>query len=154
MNDLKLIAMDAEDLGVISAHLQDAVLKVGDLAYLPKEHRLAAIANRFDWLSAGAAMSDGKPIDKSKLQRRRTAIRFERVLSAQVAGIKLDAKRDVLSLLAIQFEETDAPAGRITMHFSGGGAIRMLVECIEVELRDLGGAWRAKSMPTHPDDQA
>ena len=52
MADLKLIALDADDLAVISAHLQDAVLQVGDIAYLPKDKRFAAIANRFDWVDA------------------------------------------------------------------------------------------------------
>ena len=52
MPDLKLIALDADDLAVISAHLQDAVMKVGDLAFLPREKRFAAVANRFDWMDA------------------------------------------------------------------------------------------------------
>ncbi len=49
MPELKLIALDADDLKVISAHLQDAVLRVGDIAYLPRERRFAALGNRFDW---------------------------------------------------------------------------------------------------------
>ena len=52
MPELKLIVLDADDLAVISAHLQDAVLKVGDLAYLPAERRFAALGNRFDWADA------------------------------------------------------------------------------------------------------
>lgn len=148
MDELKLIAFDAEDLAVISANLQDAVLTVGDLAYLPTEQRLVAIANRFDWMMAGAGEKTGK---QSPRQRRRCAIRFERVLSAQVTGIDLEAKREVLSLLAVEFKKGDAPAGVITLHFSGGGAIRLAVECVEAELRDLGATWRTKSIPSHPD---
>jgi len=83
MADLKLIALDADDLAVISAHLQDAVLQVGDIAYLPKDKRFAAITNRFDWFNA---LQDGKS-EKAEFARRRTALRFERVLSAQVQGI-------------------------------------------------------------------
>ena len=151
MDDLKLIAFDGEDLTVISANLQDAVLKVGDLAYLPHENRLVAIANRFDWMTAGTGGAGGKARSKASCRRRRCAMRFERVLSAQVSGISLNAKRDVLSLLAIEFEERDAPAGIVTLHFSGGGAIRLAVECVEAELRDLGGAWSTNSIPTHPE---
>ncbi|MEL6375211.1 MAG: DUF2948 family protein [Pseudomonadota bacterium] len=158
-DDLRLIALDSEDLAVVSAHLQDAVLKIGDMAYLPREKRFAAIANRFDWFGARSG-GDGPPRKASEgsFERRRSAIRFERVLGAQVSGVKLDAKRDVLSLLAVQFEASQEPEGHITLHFSGGGAIRLHVECIEAELRDLGGAWSAKSQPDHgvgePDNAA
>ena len=49
---LKLVALDPEDLAVLSAHLQDAIAKVGDIAYLPKEKRFAMVLNRFDWTGA------------------------------------------------------------------------------------------------------
>jgi hypothetical protein len=144
MSELKLIALDAEDLSVLSANLQDAVLRIGDVAYLPREKRFAAIANRFDWLRAG----DGK----STYARRRTAVRFERVLSAQVQGLDLADKSAVLALLAISFEATTAPEGHVTLHFADGAATRLHVECVEAELKDLGPVWQAKSKPHHPDD--
>lgn len=150
MADLKLIALDAEDLSVISAHLQDAVLKVGDLAYLPAEKRFAAIANRFDWADA---LKDGKDDPKS-FARRRTALRFERVLGARVSGIDLKNKSAVLLLLAIGFEAAEPPEGHVTLQFADGAAIRLGVECIEAELKDLGPAWQAKSRPQHPDDES
>lgn len=146
MADLKLLAFDADDLAVVSAHLQDAVLQVADMAYQPSERRFVAIANRFDWAAATGA--DG---DKPAMERRRTALRFERVLGAGLQGIDLKAKRQVLSLLAVQFEENDAPGGFVTLIFAGGGAIRLSVECIEAELRDLGAAWAARGQPAHPD---
>jgi hypothetical protein len=147
MVDLKLIALDAEDLSVISAHLQDAVLKVGDLVLLPRDKRFAAIANRFDWMDA---LEDGN--DGQAFARRRAALRFERVLAAQVSGIDLKNKSAVLSLLAIAFEPGEPPEGNITLQFADGSAIRLQVECIEVELKDLGPVWQAKSKPQHPDD--
>jgi hypothetical protein len=149
MPDLKLIALDADDLSVISAHLQDAVLTVGDIAWLPREHRFAAIGNRFDWV---AAIKDGKQ-DPQQYERRRAALRFERVLGAQVQGIDLGRKSAVLSLLAISFEPAAPPEGHITLHFADGGAIRLHVECIEGELTDLGAAWQADSRPQHPEPQ-
>lgn len=152
MPDLKLIALDAEDLAVLSAHLQDAIIRVGDIAYLPKEKRFVAIANRFDWAKA-AAISRGKA--DAGYERRRAGIRFERVNSAKVQGIDFKDKRAALALLAVTFEPTagpDAPEGNVTLTFSGGAAIRLNVECVEVELKDLGAAWSAKRPPEHPDD--
>jgi Protein of unknown function (DUF2948) len=148
MADLKLIALDADDLAVISAHLQDAVLKVAELAYLPKAKRFAAMANRFDWLEA---LEDGKG-GADGFARRRTALRFERVLGAKVSGIDLKNGSAVLSLLAIRFEPKEAPGGDIVLVFADGGAIRLQVEVIEASLKDLGPIWQAKSKPQHPDD--
>ena len=145
MTSLKLIALDSEDLAVISAHLQDAVMAVGDMAYLPRESRFAAIGNRFDWLTFAKTVPPGRP-DK---HRKRTALRFERVTGAKIQGIDLKKANEVLSLLAIQFDQTESPAGVVTLVFSGGAAIRLDVECIEAELRDLGGAWAAKTTPAH-----
>jgi hypothetical protein len=148
MPDLKLIALDAEDLSIISAHLQDAVLKVADMAFLPREKRFAAVANRFDWVEAiNNDTAEGK-----HYARRRAALRFERVLGAQVHGIDLKNKGAVVSLLAIAFEPGAPPEGSVTLRFADGGAIRLYVECIEAEMRDLGPVWEAKSKPQHPDD--
>ncbi|MBO0763125.1 MAG: DUF2948 family protein [Hyphomicrobiaceae bacterium] len=147
MPDLKLIALDAEDLAIISAHLQDAVLKVGDLAFLPREKRFAAIANRFDWLDA----LENETAREKRYARRRAALRFERVLAAQVQGLDLKNKGAVTELLAVRFEPGELPAGHVTLQFADGGAVRLSVECIEAELRDLGPAWEAKSRPRHPD---
>jgi hypothetical protein len=147
MADLKLIALDAEDLAVISAHLQDAVMQVGDVAYLPREKRFAVVANRFDWADA---MKDGS--GQAVYARRRAALRFERVLGAKVQGIDLKKKGAVLSLLAIGFEPESEPAGSVTLLFADGGAIRLQVECIEAAMTDLGPAWQATSKPQHPED--
>ena len=155
MPDLKLIALDADDLGVISAHLQDAVLRIADMAYLPNEKRFVAIANRFDWAKAHKA-SQARRGGKDDLERHRTGLRFERVNAAKVHGIDFNDKRAVLALLAITFDPAsssgETPEGNVTLTFSGGAAIRLNVECIEVELRDLGAAWTAKRSPKHPED--
>jgi hypothetical protein len=150
MAELKLIAFDADDLSVLSAHLQDAVLKVGDLAFLPREKRFAAIANRFDWLDA----LENEAGRGTRYARRRAALRFERVLGAQVHGLDLKNKGAITELLAVSFEPGEPPAGRVILQFADGGAVRLNVECIEAELRDLGPAWEAKSRPRHPEDPA
>lgn len=145
MSELKLIALDGEDLGVLSAHLQDAVLRVADLAYIKAERRFAMIVNRFDWTSSDKT-------DDDKFTRLRAALRFEKILSAQVTGLNLKDSSKVLSLMAITFEATEYPAGVIRLVFSGDAAIRLEVECIEAELRDLGAQWATKTKPNHPDD--
>lgn len=143
MADLKLIALDQEDLAVLSAHVQDAVVRVGDVTYLPGEKRFAMVINRFDW---------SKPSKAGGYIRARSGLRFEKVLSAQVAGIDLGDKAKVLSLLAVTFQLEDEPSGWVELVFSGKAAIRLRVECIESELRDLGAQWATKTKPTHPEE--
>lgn len=144
MPDLKLMALDAEDLGVLSAHLQDAVMRVSDMTYLKAEKRFAAVLNRFDWQTVAAR--SGR---KESYERRRTGLRFERVLGAQVTGIDLKDQTAVLSLLAISYTPKDDPEGFVELHFSGGAGIRLQVECIEAELADLGAAWSTQRKPRH-----
>ena len=145
---LKLMALDTEDLQIISAHLQDSVLRVGDLKYLATEKRFAIILNRFVW---DKAMTKRGQIAN---QRRRTALHFERVEKVQSLNIRQDAPDGVLNLLAIQFLPTHAPAGTIDLTFSGNGTVRLFVECIEAQFADLGSAWQAVSRPHHTfDDQ-
>src|SRR3954467_7347303 len=103
MDPLKLIALDHEDIAVVSTHLQDAVVKVSDIVWLPSEHRLVLGLNRFDWEACG----DVSPC----YQRRRTALRFERVNAFRCRGINPATKDAVLNLLAVEFDETDAPSG-------------------------------------------
>ena len=71
------------------------------------------------------------------------------MLAARVSGIDLADKRRTLNILAMQFTETSAPAGTVTIICAGGAAIRLDVECLEVELKDLGAIWSAKSKPDH-----
>ncbi len=138
---LKLIALDSEDLAIISAHLQDAVLRSADIAYLPGEHRFALAARRFDWQGA----------ERGHKRRRLTALHFERVVTARSTRIDPGAGEAVLNLLAITFAEAESPAGVVTLHFSDGAAIRLEVECIEAQMKDLGPVWEAIATPLHPD---
>ncbi len=146
-NRLKLIALDEEDLEVVSSHLQDAVVLVGEMAYQPSRKRFAAVLNRFNWEKALAG-------DKAEAnERRRTTLRFERVLGAQLKSLKPSASDRVLSLLALRFEPSEHPGGYVTLTFSGGASIRLQVECIEAELTDLGPAWTTRSRPQHPGEE-
>jgi hypothetical protein len=149
MTELKLIALDEEDLKVISAHLQDAVTTVGDLAYLPAEKRFAVLLNRFDWIAAEQAAQG-----RGQYQRRRAALRFEQVTAARVRNISLDDKAQVLNLLAVQFDKVAEgdPGGQISLIFAGDAAIQFDVQFIEAELKDLGAVWSTASKPEHADE--
>ena len=148
MELLKLAALDKEDLEIISAHMQDAVLQVGDMSFLPKKARFAMVANRFDWPAVQGG-GDEKP------KRKRTGLHFEHVLAVKSRGIRRQAKDGVLSLLAIAFEAGEpAPGGFIELIFSGGGTIRLEVECIEAWMEDLGPMWDAAGVPNHDNDDA
>ena len=146
MKPLKLIALDEEDLAVVSSHLQDAVMRVDDMVYQPSKKRFAALLNRFDWEAAQTGNS-------RDYKRRRSALRFERVFGAQVRNVKPSAEERVLSLLAVRFEPEEVPGGKVTLTFSGGASIQLKVECIEAELKDLGPAWRTRSKPEHPGNE-
>jgi hypothetical protein len=153
MTDLKLIALESEDLKVVSAHLQDAVLKISDIGYFPNEKRFAALLNRFDWAEVPSAKNKQK--GGQHYIRRRTALRFENVTAARLKGIDLSKKEHVLNLLAIQFEANaeDDPSGFVSLIFAADAAIRLNVECVEVEMRDLGGVWATSSKPEHITDE-
>ena len=139
MDLLKLVALDQEDLAIVSTHLQDAIVRIGDLTYLPHEKRFVALGRRFDW-EAGP---------KEPPRRRLTGLHFERVTAVRVRGIDRASPDSVLSLLAITFEETDSPSGTATLIFAEGGAIQLDVECIELQMKDLGPVWEAESRPSH-----
>jgi Protein of unknown function (DUF2948) len=150
MDLLRLIALDEDDLKIVSAQLQDALVRMDELTFLPKERRFVAMMKRFDWLKAG----DGGNGDGQFYERRQAALRFERVLGAQFRDLPVETKASVEELLAAHFEPADPPGGFITLIFAGGGAIRLKVECIEAELRDLGPVWRTRNRPDHPDGGA
>lgn len=140
MPDLKLLALDSEDLEVISAFTQDAVMRVEDLGFSKSDRRFAALMNRFSW-EEGEKSHSGV--------RKRAALRFEGVNDIASIGINLNSKDGVLELLTIKFETAEAPAGSVTLMFAGGGEIRLNVECLEARLSDLGAAWAAKAKPAH-----
>lgn len=137
MAQLKLMALDKDDLEVISSCCQDAVLSIGEMQYFPREKRFLLAINRYAW------EQEGEP------ERHKAILQFSRVNSARVHGIDPREKSIILSLLAILFDPVDEPGGVVELIFSGDGAIRLDVECIEVQLSDLDAAWTTKSRPSH-----
>ena len=141
---IKLVALDHDDLKILSAHLQDAVLRMSDMVYMPAERHFAAVLSRFDWLAAET--DGGRP---SNMRRCRCALRFDKVTRAQVQKIRPGDPCAVAELLALTYEEDSPPGGYITLYFAGGGGVRLEVECIEAELHDLGDSWRTAVKPMH-----
>ncbi len=140
---LRLVALDNEDLAVLSANLQDALIKTGEMAYFPSSQRFVAVVARFDWLRAAS---------QGAMERCRAGMHFERVSKVARMGFDQGDADHVLNLLSIGFVETNAPAGQVTMTFSGGAAVRLEVECLEAQMRDIGPRWKAKGQPGHQLD--
>jgi hypothetical protein len=133
---LRLLAQEPEDLEVISAAMQDAVLKVGDIAYEAKARRLTVGFNRYRWEAGGG-------------QRVRAGLQLGGVLGVQARKIRRGARDAVLELLAMTFTPGEAPGGVVTMSFAGGGDLRATVECVEAVLADVSEPWPTPRKPAH-----
>ena len=139
---LKLIIQDKDDLTAASAALQDAVAQLGDFQYEPKARRFTLALNRYRW-EAGA---------RGRGERVRAALQAGGVLAAQGQRLRQNSVDAVVNLLSIAFEETAAPGGVLEFIFSGGGALRLEVECLDLVLADVSEPWRAAARPHHPED--
>jgi hypothetical protein len=148
-DEIKLVALDKDDIEVVSAHVQDSLVKVADIFWRPDDHRFVMALNRFDWMSAVDIAKSGAGSKKPDYRRCRTALRFERVLACKCRNLDQTAKDALLNLLAVEFAETDSPAGVVSLIFSGGGIIRLEVECLEAELADLGEVSAVAICPDH-----
>lgn len=141
---LRLMAGDQEDLGIVSACLQDAVAKIGDFTYLPAERRFAFVANRFLWECAGDRRA-------GPFARVRAGAHFDDVKSVQFQHLRSDAKDAIIELLSIAFTEHGDGAGEIVLDFAGGGVIRLEVESINAYMSDISEPWRTRAKPKHED---
>ena len=125
--DLKLHALDAAGLHVISAHCQDACVRREDMTYLPREKRFVLGALRYDWIGAKHGLDE----------RVGTVLRFDRVLKVSHLGLESDGET-VRNLLGVTFQKTEEPSGLVFLKFGDGAIVRLEVECLEAELRDVG----------------
>jgi len=135
---LRLLAQDADDLAVISAALQDAVAKIGDIAFEPAARRLTVAFNRYRWEAGGKTS-----------ERVRTGLQLAGVLGVRSRKLRRDARGAVVELLAIGFEPGEAPGGTVTFTFAGGGDLQADVECIEAVLADVSTPWPTPRAPAH-----
>ena len=135
---LKLLALDREGLGVISAHAQNTCLRRSNMTWLPKQRRFVLAGMRYDWVGAKTGPAE----------RVSSVLRFDRVLKVSHLGLG-DNQDAPLNLLAVTFEKTDPPAGMILLAFADGALVRLEVECVEVELNDMGPRRPAEACAGH-----
>ncbi len=143
---LKLIAEDAEDLKVIAAHLQDALIRVGDIAYLPRHHRLAISLNRFCWEARPTKVGG-----KDAYARVTAGLHLDGVLGVKARGMDQNNLEALLYLLSIEPKLDETGAGVIDFVFAGGAALQARVECIDASLTDRGEPWLTEAKPEHAD---
>ncbi|MCY6382439.1 DUF2948 family protein [Hoeflea prorocentri] len=144
MELLKLMAMDKEDLSIISAYMQDAVFKPADLDFQSRDGRFLLVGNRFVWEESNGKRRRG-------FERRRSALHFNRVGAVRSRGVNRRDDDAVLSLLTVNFVPgEDEPGGRVELIFSGDVAVELDVECVEAQMSDLGAAWETEFKPAHP----
>ena len=142
--NLKLIARTEEDLRVVSAHLQDAIANVLDIANLKKNKIFLLQLNRFMW----------EDVEKGvfrKNKRIRTILKFENVIKVHSKNINQSKKDKFLDFLAIETNQMPDNNYAMKIVFAGDSIIEVITEVIEVTLDDQGEAWDTKNMPQHTE---
>lgn len=132
---LHLRAETAEDVSVLSAFLQDAVMRRADMGFRPKERRFALLANRYRW-------------ERNQGERIRCGVHFDSVSNVAAQGFELIKPTDILSLLAVTQDQAPMEQIHLTLIFAGGPLLRLTSECIDITLDDIGEGWIT---PRHPD---
>lgn len=133
---LRLLAEDEADLQVISAALQDAVGKVGDITFDRASRTLTFAVNRYRWETGGG-------------ERVRAALQLGSVLQLQSRKVRREAPEAILELLSVTFEPGQSPGGAVILSFAGGGDLRAEVECVDGVLADVSEAWPTRRRPDH-----
>ena len=142
VKNLKLIARTEEDLRVVSAHLQDSIASISDIASLKKNKIFLMQLNRFMW----------EDVEKGvfrKNKRIRTVLKFENVLNVHSKNINPDKKNKFLDFLAIETNKMPDNNYEMKIIFAGDSIIKLVCEVIEVTLDDQGEAWDTKNKPKH-----
>lgn len=144
---LKLIALDTDDLAVISALVQDAVFPITEMSWQPGRRRFALLVNRFRWEDAEKAVVRRRPVERVQ-----SVLAVSDVQKVQSQGVDRGEKDLVLSLLSISFEPGNDGGGRLTFTLAGDGAIALDVEALDVVLQDVTKPYaaHAKRAPRHP----
>lgn len=157
--DMRLMAKDAEDLGVIAACLQDALVPISEVQYLSGEQRFIMLLNRFRWErqpagrpgAASAAGGDASFHDADDYhdteQRIHCGLCIDKVTSVRSKGVDLKQRGKFLSLLTLQSD-----GDKLNLLFSGGGVIQLTVSELSVFFKDMGEGWPTQWRPDH--DQA
>ena len=144
VKNLKLIARSEDDLRVVSAHLQDSIANVSDIANLKKNKILLMQLNRFMW----------EDVEKGvfrKNKRIRTVLKFENDLKVHAKNINQSKKDKFLDFLTIETNKMPDNNYEMKIVFAGDSVIKVISEVIEVTLDDQGSAWDTKNMPKHKE---
>jgi hypothetical protein len=141
-NPLRLAATDAEDIAVLSSLLQDAVMPIGEMAYLQADQRFVFVVNRFRWEDAGDERVEGRIYE-----RVRCGITFDRVTGVRRRDLDQRQRKQILELLAVE-----AGDGYVELVFAGGATIRLDVDAILCHAEDFGEPWPTQWRPEHRTD--
>jgi Protein of unknown function (DUF2948). len=144
---IRLRAQDEEDLKVVSACLQDAIVPIGDMCFLPDEARFVLVANRFKWETADQPRPGPTADDDDLVPYERThcGVRIEGVNGVKLKDIDLKDRTQILELLSIEAVE-----GGVVLNFAGGGCIRLDGAKWTCFVEDLGEPWPTTCKPCHP----
>lgn len=144
---LTLRAETAEDVPVVSALVQDAVLPVTEIDWNAKARTLAFLVNRFRWEDRDITGTASRPYE-----RVRSLLVISGVTGVASQGIDRSERDTILSILNLTFEPGDEGAGRVVITLAGDGAIAAEVECLDIDLRDMTRPYIAPSgkAPEHP----
>ncbi|MEX2518789.1 MAG: DUF2948 family protein [Paracoccaceae bacterium] len=141
---IRLRAESVEDLAVISALTQDAVGKVANVRYAPRQRRFSLLIYRFRWEDRARAAKEKRPYERVA-----AALTFDDVVRARAVGLDPREKDAVFNLLGLSFEPAEDGAGVITVSCSGGASLAMQVEWVSTRLVDLTRPWAAGGQPQH-----
>lgn len=146
---LRLMAVDPDDLSVISALVQDAVLPATEMGWRPSDRRFAMLINRFRWEDRDHATQQQRGYERVQ-----SLLVFDSVSRVAYSGIDPKDKDQILSVLSLEFEQADAPSGVVTVNLAGDGALALTVECVEVLIKDVTRPYLAPSgsEPRHSQD--
>ena len=142
--NLKLIARTKDDLRVVSAHLQDAIVNISDIANLEKNKIFLMQLNRFMW----------EDVEKGvfrKNKRIKSVLKFDNIVKVYSKNISQMEKSKFLDFLTIETIQMPDNNYEMKLIFSGNSMIKVISEVIDVTLDDQGEAWDTKNMPKHGD---
>jgi hypothetical protein len=145
---LYLGAFDKEDLKVISAMVQDAVLPITEISWRPRQRRLGLLINRFRWEDKDKAIAQGRTFERVQ-----SLLLVENVISMSSQGIDRKQNDLILSLLSLDMQEAENGDVHLAITCAGDGAIKVRTEAIEVSLKDVTCTYQAQSSkpPKHPE---
>ncbi|PYG25634.1 DUF2948 family protein [Pelagimonas varians] len=145
---LNLGALDGDDLQVIAALVQDAVLPVSEIAYQKRHRRLCLLLNRMRHEDIAAAKKFGRPVERVQ-----SLLTIEGVLNVGAQGVDKSDPDMILSILTVAFEAGEDGAGHVVLTLAGDGALRADVEALELTLKDVTRPYIAPSRkaPSHPE---